>query len=73
MLDYTGFSTPSFWSGYGKPRDESSSAQIRQVFYLLYEVQKYMPIAIWRRYDRAGAMRYKHQCLALAGQLGPTA
>lgn len=69
VLDYTGFNTASFWAGYGKPRDESPAAQIRQVFYLLYEVQKYMPIAIWRGHDLAAALRYKRQCFALAEQL----
>jgi hypothetical protein len=51
-------------------RDESPSAQIRRLFYLLYEVQKYMPIHIWRRNNPAGAERYKQQSLALAAQLG---
>ncbi|HEV2121360.1 MAG TPA: aminoglycoside phosphotransferase family protein [Chloroflexota bacterium] len=70
VLDYCGISEPPFWQGYGATRDESPSAQIRRQFYLLYEVQKYMPIAVWRGRDPAGAQRYKHQCLTLATALG---
>ena len=69
VLDYCQISTPSFWEGYGIPRDESQSAQIRRIFYLLYELQKYMPIHIWRRNDPAGAARYKQQSLAMAAAL----
>ena len=70
VLDYTGISEPPFWSGYGEARDESPSAEIRRVFYLLYEVQKYMPIAVWRGHDRRRALEYKRQSLALAAPLG---
>jgi fructosamine-3-kinase len=71
VLDYCGVSEPAFWEGYGSPRDTSHEAMIRRQFYLLYELQKYMPIRIWRRNDPAGAERYKQQCLALAQQLVP--
>jgi fructosamine-3-kinase len=71
VLDYCGISEPSFWEGYGIPRDESTPAMIRRQFYLLYEVQKYIPIRIWRRNDPAGAMRYKQHSFQLAGQLLP--
>ena len=56
VLDYCGISEPAFWRGYGQARDTSPSAEIRRRFYLLYEVQKYMPIRVWRRGDpgRAG-------------------
>jgi fructosamine-3-kinase len=71
VLDYCGISEPAFWAGYGTPRDDSPAALIRRQFYLLYEVQKYMPIRIWRRNDPQGAARYKRQCLSLAAQLVP--
>jgi len=71
VLDYCGISEPAFWEGYGTQRDESQAAGIRRQFYLLYEMQKYMPIRIWRRNDPLGAERYKQQCLALALQLVP--
>jgi fructosamine-3-kinase len=70
VLDYCAISAPAFWAGYGRPRDTSPSALIRRQFYLLYEVQKYMPIAVWRRKDRAEALRYKRRSLALAAQVG---
>ena len=71
VLDYCGISEPAFWEGYGTPRDESPSAMIRRQFYLLYEVQKYMPIRVWRRNDPAGALRYKQHSFALAAQFLP--
>ncbi|NLG48540.1 MAG: aminoglycoside phosphotransferase family protein [Chloroflexi bacterium] len=69
VLDYCGISEPPFWEGYGAPRDTSEPARIRQVFYLLYELQKYMPISVWRQNDPAHAAQYKSQSLALAAQL----
>jgi fructosamine-3-kinase len=70
VLDYCGISEPAFWIGYGKERDESPPAQIRRQFYLLYEVQKYMPIRVWRGKNPEGALNYKRQSLALAARLG---
>jgi aminoglycoside phosphotransferase (APT) family kinase protein len=70
VLDYCGISEPTFWNGYGIQRDESPPALIRRQFYLLYELQKYMPISIWRAKDPAGALDYKYQSLALADDLG---
>ena len=66
VLDYCGISEPAFWAGYGQQRDTSPAAQIRQRFYLLYEVQKYIVIRRLRRNDRAGAERYREQSLRLA-------
>jgi fructosamine-3-kinase len=71
VLDYCGISEPAFWQGYAAERDESPAALIRRQFYLLYELQKYMPIRVWRRNDRPGAERYKWQSLNLAMQLVP--
>ena len=72
VLDYCGISEPSFWQGYGSLRDTSPPAEIRRLFYLLYEIQKYMPIEVWRRNDPAGAARYREQCLSMAAQLNQT-
>jgi Ser/Thr protein kinase RdoA (MazF antagonist) len=69
VLDYCGISEPAFWRGYGRDRDTSFSAQIRARFYLLYEVQKYIVIRIWRRDDPAKALQYKRQSLELAHPL----
>ena len=71
VLDYCGISEPAFWEGYGTPHDESLPAQIRRQFYLLYELQKYMPIEVWRRNDPTTALRYKQQSFNLAAQLLP--
>ncbi|MBD3882404.1 aminoglycoside phosphotransferase family protein [Phormidium tenue FACHB-886] len=69
VLDYCGISEPAFWQGYGQARDQSNAAQIRQRFYLLYELQKYMPIAVWRRQDPQRALYFKQKSLALAADL----
>lgn len=71
VLDYCSISKPAFWQGYGQTRDLSPSAQIRQQFYLLYEVQKYMPISIWRRRDPQRALSFKQKSFALAERLSP--
>lgn len=71
VLDYCGISEAPFWAGYGTPRDESLPAMIRRQFYLLYEIQKYMPIRIWRRNDPDGAIQYKQHSFQLAAQLLP--
>jgi fructosamine-3-kinase len=71
VLDYCGISEPAFWEGYGAARDESLPAMIRRQFYLLYEVQKYIPIHIWRRNNSAEAARYKQHSFNLAAQLLP--
>jgi fructosamine-3-kinase len=69
VLDYCGVSETAFWGGYGVGRDTSPAAMIRRQFYLLYEIQKYMPIRVWRGNDPLGAQRYKEQSFALAAQI----
>ncbi len=69
VLDYCGISEAAFWRGYGRGRDDSIAARVRQRFYLLYEVQKYIVIHLWRRDDPAGAQRYKEHSLRLATPL----
>jgi fructosamine-3-kinase len=71
VLEYCSISTPAFWEGYGQPAPDGLPAAIRRQFYLLYEIQKYMPIRIWRDGDAAAARRYRDQSLMLAGQLIP--
>jgi aminoglycoside phosphotransferase (APT) family kinase protein len=69
VLDYCGISEPAFWRGYGQVRDISFSAQIRARFYMLYEVQKYIVIRLWRRNDPAQALEYKRRSFALVRPL----
>ena len=66
VLDYCGISEPPFWEGYGRSRDTSAPAQTRRVFYLLYELQKYIVIRAGRNDDPSGARRYKGQVLEMA-------
>lgn len=69
VLDYCGISEPAFWEGYDRPRDTSPEAEIRREFYLLYEVQKYMPIRVWRGNNPQDAQRYKKHSFSLAAEL----
>ena len=65
VLDYCGISEPAFWEGYGRPRNTSPAASVRQTFYLLYELQKYIVIEQGRRHNPTKARRYKQQVLGL--------
>ena len=65
VLDYCGISEPPFWEGYGTERDESPEARIRQAFYLLYEIQKYIVIRAGRNRDRSGARGYKDRVMEI--------
>jgi hypothetical protein len=51
------------------PRNTSGAAMIRRIFYLLYELQKYIVIRHGRNNDPAGAKRYRDHSLALAAQI----
>ena len=66
VLDYCGISEPEFWEGYGQKRDVSSPAGMRQIFYLLYEIQKYIVIRHGRGHDPATAKQYKRQVMEIA-------
>jgi len=65
VLDYCGISQPAFWEGYGQDRDRSKAAQIRNLFYLLYEIQKYIVIRHGRSHDPASARQYKNQVVQI--------
>ena len=71
VLDYCGISEPAFWEGYGRERDLSPEARVRQVFYLLYELQKYIVIREGRNYDPDGARRCKAQVFQIVRQAFP--
>ncbi|MBD3419399.1 MAG: phosphotransferase [Chitinivibrionales bacterium] len=68
VLDYCGISEPAFWEGYGSARDNSAAAQTRTVFYLLYELQKYIPIRHFRQNSPAAARSYKAQVMHIANR-----
>ncbi|MBD3393403.1 MAG: phosphotransferase [Chitinivibrionales bacterium] len=63
VLDYCGVSEPAFWEGYSRRRSKSAEARLRNVFYLLYEIQKYIVIRQGRQNNRAGALAYKNQVM----------
>ncbi len=65
VLDYCGVSIPEFWEGYGKPRPSGPGAGMRQFFYYLYEVQKYIVIERLRRKNPQRAEGYKRQVFTL--------
>lgn len=65
VLDYCGISEPSFWTGYGKEREQTPESQLRNTFYLLYEIQKYIVIRAGRQHNRPLAQTYKDQSLAI--------
>lgn len=69
VLDYCGVSVPAFWEGYGAARDTSPVARVRGVFYLLYELQKYIFIRRVRGGSVADAEPYRRQAFALASKL----
>jgi len=69
VLDYCGVSVPAFWEGYGRPRDTSPEARLRNLFYLLYEVQKYIVIERARRRNPSAADAYRRRSLALAERI----
>lgn len=66
VLDYCNIAQPAFWQGYGQvdPRT-SAAAPVRTVFYLMYEVQKYIVIEAGRRNQREEALRYKEQAFQM--------
>jgi aminoglycoside phosphotransferase (APT) family kinase protein len=70
VLDYCGISEPAFWEGYGAERECSPEAEVRRVFYLLYEVQKYIVIRRVRNNDPGRADAYRQQAARLARGLG---
>lgn len=69
VLDYCGLSEPPFWEGYGQARDTSREARMRSVFYLLYEIQKYIIIRGCRDRNPASAHMSKNQVLDIVARV----
>lgn len=63
VLEYVGFLNHSFLEGYGKMLPDSKEFRIRNVFYYLYEFQKYLVIWTLRRPNRAMVRNYKEHAL----------
>jgi fructosamine-3-kinase len=70
IAEYCGVTRPPFWEGYGqKINMHTGNANIRRMFYLLYEHQKYIIISISRRRnDPQGARRYARESLDIMNQ-----
>jgi aminoglycoside phosphotransferase (APT) family kinase protein len=68
VLDYCTVSKPAFWKGYGRERDESPDAQTRNIFYLLYEIQKYIVIREGRENDSEGARWYQRHVMQIVNR-----
>ena len=66
VLDYCGLSRREFWKGYGRPREKTKEAEIRRIFYLLYELQKYIVIYSGRFGEPGRAAVKKRQVLDMA-------
>ncbi len=71
VLDYCGITRPAFWKGYGKPPDNAPAARRRRLFYLLYEMQKYIVIRAGRDRDPAGAARARDRVFQLLQRAFP--
>ena len=69
VLDYCGMSAAPFWEGYGKAREESEEASLRNVFYLLYELQKYIVIYEGRLGDSETAATFKQRVMQIAQEV----
>jgi len=74
IAEYCGITKPAFWEGYGRVvNTDSGDAAIRQLFYLLYEHQKYIIISMSsRRNDPGRARRYGRECLAIMDRFRKT-
>jgi len=69
VLDYCGISRPAFWEGYGAERLADREAEVRRVFYFVYEVQKYILIRKVRGGSDSSAESYRAQSFEMAAQL----
>ena len=69
VADYYGVYASAFWQGYGQPRPNDPASQIRRRFYLMYEIQKHIPVSIWRDKSPADAKQAKQMVLTIADNI----
>ncbi len=69
VADYYGIYASAFWQGYGQPRPDDPASQIRRRFYLMYEMQKHIPISVWRDKSPDDAEQAKQMVLTIADNL----
>lgn len=66
VLDHCGIYASAFWEGYGAMRPTDETSQIRRRFYLMYEIQKQIPLCVWRNQNLDEAQTYKQTAIAIA-------
>ena len=69
VLEYCGTSPEAFWEGYGVVPDRSGDFDVRRLFYLLYEHQKYIYIRAKRSNSPGVARKYARESLEMARRL----
>ncbi|MBN2011941.1 phosphotransferase [candidate division KSB1 bacterium] len=69
VLDYCGFNVPAFWRGYGEQHERNTEANIRMLFYHLYEIQKYLVIWTLRAGSLSRVQSYKQYSLRAIDKL----
>jgi aminoglycoside phosphotransferase (APT) family kinase protein len=69
VMEYCGTCPYVFWKGYGTMPKESAEYKIREIFYFLYEHQKYIFIRSLRSNNNMLARNYANECLNIAGSL----
>ena len=69
VLDCCGIWASAFWEGYGRPRPNDLGSRTRRKFYILYEVQKNIPLAVGRYDDLEEAEQYKQTTMTIATNL----
>lgn len=69
VLDYCGVSSRSFWEGYGAERESGHAANVRNIYYYLYELQKYIVIRTLRDQNPLSGKRYALEALRIAREI----
>ena len=68
-LDCAGIWGSAFWEGYGSARPNDIGSRTRQKFYILFDVQKNIPLYFKRKNDPTEAEQYKQTALTISSNL----
>ncbi len=69
VLDCAGIWASAFWKGYGQPRPNDLGSRTRRKFYILYEVQRNIPLYVVRYNNLEEAEQYKQTTMTIATNL----
>jgi len=69
VLDCSGIWASAFWTGYGQVRPNDLGSRTRRKFYMLYEVQRHIPLTLNRYHDPEEAEQYKQTAMTIATNL----